>query len=145
MDIDGIRKLLRHRYPFLLVDRITKLEAHSIEGIKNVTINEPQFAGHFPDYPIMPGVMVIEALAQVSGVLILETTPEVRKHVPLFLGIDKARFRHAVRPGDVLRLTADTVNRKANIWKLACKAYVDEELVCEAELVVGFNTTIKAL
>lgn len=145
MDIDGIRRLLRHRYPMLLVDRITRLEAHSIEGIKNVTINEPQFAGHFPDYPIMPGVMVIEALAQVSGVLILETTPEVRKHVPLFLGIDRARFRRAVRPGDTLRLCADTVNRKANIWKLACKAYVGEELVCETELVVGFNTAIKAL
>jgi 3-hydroxyacyl-[acyl-carrier-protein] dehydratase len=145
MDIDGIRKLLRHRYPLLLVDRITRLEPHSIEGIKNVTINEPQFVGHFPEYPIMPGVMVIEALAQVSGVLILETTLEVRKHVPLFLGIDRARFRGAVRPGDVLRLTADTQNRKANIWKMACKAYVGDKLVCEAELTVGFNTAIKAL
>jgi beta-hydroxyacyl-ACP dehydratase FabZ len=145
MDIDGIRKLLRHRYPFLLVDRITKLEAHRIEGIKNVTMNEPQFAGHFPDYPIMPGVLVIEALAQTSGVLILETTPEVRKHVPLFLGIDRARFRRAVRPGDTLRLCAETINRKANIWKLVCKAYVGDQLACEAELTVGFNTAIKAL
>ena len=145
MDIDGIRKLLRHRYPFLLVDRITRIEPRSVEGIKNVTINEPQFVGHFPDYPIMPGVMVIEALAQVSGVLILETTPELRSHVPLFLGIDRARFRRAVRPGDVLRLTAETMNRKANIWKLACKAYVGDELACEAELVVGFNTAVKAL
>jgi len=145
MDIDGIRKLLRHRYPFLLVDRITKLEPHKIEGIKNVTANEPQFVGHFPDYPIMPGVMVIEALAQVSGVLVLETTPEVRKHVPLFLGIDRARFRRAVRPGDVLRLCAETVNRKANIWKLVCKAYVGDELACDAELTVGFNTATKAL
>ena len=145
MDIDGIRKLLRHRYPFLLVDRITKLEPHRIEGIKNVTINEPQFVGHFPDYPIMPGVMVIEALAQTCGVLILETTPEVRKHVPLFLGIDRARFRRAVRPGDVLRLCAETTNRKANIWKLVCKAYVGDELVCDAELTVGFNTSAKAL
>jgi beta-hydroxyacyl-ACP dehydratase FabZ len=145
MDIDGIRKLLRHRYPFLLVDRITRLEPHSIEGIKNVTINEPQFMGHFPDYPLMPGVMVIEALAQVSGVLILETTPEVRKHVPLFLGIDRARFRGAVRPGDVLRLCADTHNRKANIWKMTCKAFVGDRLVCDAELTVGFNTAVKAL
>lgn len=145
MDIDGIRKLLRHRYPFLLVDRITKLEPHRVEGIKNVTVNEPQFMGHFPDYPIMPGVMIIEALAQTSGVLILETTPEVRKHVPLFLGIDRARFRRAVRPGDTLRLCAETLNRKANIWKLACKAYVGDELACEAELTVGFNTAAKAL
>ena len=145
MDIDGIRKLLRHRYPFLLVDRITKLEPNRIEGLKNVTINEPQFMGHFPDYPIMPGVMIIEALAQVSGVLILETSPELRSHVPLFLGIDRARFRRAVRPGDTLRLCAEIMNRKANIWKLACKAYVGDELACEAELTVGFNTAVKSL
>jgi 3-hydroxyacyl-[acyl-carrier-protein] dehydratase len=139
MDIDGIRKLLPHRYPFLLVDRVTRLEPQRIEAIKNVTINEPQFVGHFPDYPLFPGVLIIEALAQTCGLLILGNTPDVKNHVPLFLGIDKARFRREVRPGDTLRLCAETLNRKANIWKLTCKAYVAEELACEAELTVGFR------
>lgn len=139
MDIDGIRKLLRHRYPFLLVDRITLLDERRIEGYKNVTANEPFFAGHFPDYPIMPGVMIAEALAQTCGVMLLHNHPELRKRIPLFLGIDRARFRRPVRPGDVLRLTGEIITRKANIWKLACQAFVGEDLVCDAELTVGFN------
>lgn len=139
MDIDEIRKLLHHRYPFLLVDRIVKLDDKTIEGYKNVTINEPYFAGHFPDYPIMPGVLVIEALAQTCGVMLLNNHPELRSKTPLFLGIERARFRKQVRPGDVLRMTCEIVSRKVMVWKVRAHASVEGEAVCEAELLVGFD------
>jgi len=137
MDIDEIKKLIPHRYPFLLVDRITRLDERSVEGYKNVTVNEPFFPGHFPDYPIMPGVLIVEALAQTCGVMLAHFHPELRDRRPLFLGIEKARFRKPVRPGDVLRLTGEIVSQKINIWKFAGQAFVGDELACEATLLVG--------
>jgi 3-hydroxyacyl-[acyl-carrier-protein] dehydratase len=139
MDIDEIRQLLPHRYPFLMVDRITRLDEKSVEGYKNVTVNEPFFAGHFTNYPIMPGVLVVEALAQTCGVMLMKNRPELRTKVPLFLGIENARFRRPVRPGDVLRMTGEILSEKAGIYKLSTQARVDESVVCTATLIVGWG------
>jgi 3-hydroxyacyl-[acyl-carrier-protein] dehydratase len=139
VEIDEIMELLRHRYPFLLVDRITRLDEKVVEGYKNVTINEPFFSGHFPGYPIMPGVLVIEALAQTAGVMLMKNNPDLRSSTPLFLGIEKARFRRQVRPGDVLHMTCEIVSRKMMIWKLKATAMVSGEVMCAAELLVGFG------
>ena len=139
MDIDEIRKLLPHRYPFLFVDRITYMDDKRVEGIKNVTSSEPFFAGHFPNYPIMPGVLIAEALAQTCGVMLLNNHPELRSRVPLFLGIDRARFRRPVRPGDTLKMTAEIMTQKSMIWKVEAKALVGDELACYAILTVGWG------
>ena len=106
LDIDEIRGILPHRYPFLLVDRILELEPDRIVGIKNVTTNEPFFVGHFPDFPVMPGVLIVEAMAQVAGVLVLKEMPDRASKVVLLAGIDNAKFRRPVRPGDQLRIDA---------------------------------------
>jgi beta-hydroxyacyl-ACP dehydratase FabZ len=142
MDIDQIRELLPHRYPFLFVDRITHLDDKRVEGFKNVSVNEPFFGGHFPGFPIMPGVLIIEALAQTSGVMLMNNYPELRKRVPLFLGVDKARFKRPVRPGDVLKLEAEIVQRKSMIWKIEARAMVGDELACQASLIVGWGEEI---
>ncbi len=139
MEIDEIRKTLPHRYPFLFVDRITHIKERSIEGIKNLSINEPFFQGHFPDYPIMPGVLIVEAMAQVGGILVLKRIEREKDTVAIFMGIDKARFRKPVRPGDQLRITAEILNLKGRVAKLSCKAYVKDELVSEAEILVGLS------
>jgi 3-hydroxyacyl-[acyl-carrier-protein] dehydratase len=139
MDVDEIKKLLPHRYPFLFVDRITQLDATRVEGCKNVTINEPFFVGHFPDFPIMPGVLILEALAQTCGVMLLHNNPEKREKLPLFLGVDRARFRKPVRPGDVLRLTGEIVGQKDGVCKLSAKAFVGDILACDAVLTVGWG------
>jgi len=140
MDIDAIRGLIPHRYPFLLIDSVTLIDEKRAEGVKNVTANEPYFAGHFPDYPIMPGVMIAEALAQTAGVLLLSNLPELRSRVPLFLGIERARFRRPVRPGDVLRLSCEVIGHRATIWKLKGVARVGDEVACQIELLVGFGS-----
>ncbi|OLE42326.1 MAG: 3-hydroxyacyl-[acyl-carrier-protein] dehydratase FabZ [Nitrospirae bacterium 13_1_20CM_2_62_14] len=135
MDIAAIRAILPHRYPFLLVDRITELEAgRRIAGIKNVTANEPFFQGHFPDRPIMPGVLIIEAMAQVGGVLAFKSVPPTGRPVVYLTGVDKARFRKPVVPGDQLRFEVEVLNRRPPFWKMQGKAYVETDLVCEAEL-----------
>jgi len=135
MDIAAIRGILPHRYPFLLVDRITELEAgRRIVGIKNVTANEPFFQGHFPDRPIMPGVLIIEAMAQVGGVLAFKSVPPTGRPVVYLTGVDKARFRKPVVPGDQLRFEVEVLNRRPPFWKMQGKAYVETDLVCEAEL-----------
>ncbi len=135
-DIHDILKCLPHRYPFLLVDRIVK--AHGDEsciGIKNVTMNEPQFTGHFPAKPVMPGVLVIEAMAQTAGALCAAShssggiSPQV-----LLMTIDKAKFRRPVVPGDQLRLHMTKINKRRNIWWFCGEAKVDGVLVCEAEV-----------
>ena len=134
-EIKQIMDLLPHRYPFLLVDKILEMEeGKSIVGIKNVTINEPFFQGHFPGSPIMPGVLIIEAMAQTWGILVLSSEKEKAgsKNV-LFLGIDKARFRKPVYPGDQLRFELQALNLKRSIWKFKGEAFVDGELVAEAE------------
>ena len=135
--IREIMELLPHRYPFLLVDRIVEWEpGKRIVGVKNVTINEPFFQGHFPGSPIMPGVLIIEAMAQTWGILVLssETDKAGSKNV-LFLGIDNARFRRPVYPGDQLRFELQALNLKRSIWKFKGEAFVNGELVAEAELM----------
>ncbi len=135
MDIREIQATLPHRYPFLLVDRIRELEAgRRIVGIKNVTVNEPFFQGHFPGRPIMPGVLIIEALAQVGGVLAFKSAPPAGKPVVYLTGVDKVKFRRPVVPGDQLRLEVELVRQRAPFWKMQGQAYVDSDLVCEAEM-----------
>jgi 3-hydroxyacyl-[acyl-carrier-protein] dehydratase len=134
-----IMKLLPHRYPFLLVDKIIKFETgKGIVGIKNVTINEPFFQGHFPGHPIMPGVLILEAMAQVGGVYAL-LAKEVGEHqVPYFIGIDNAKFRRPVLPGDVLHLELSIVKIRRGIYHFSGRALVDDKLVAEAELKATF-------
>jgi len=140
LDVNEIMKILPHRPPFLLVDRITEMEpGKRIVGLKNVTINEPFFTGHFPGHPVMPGVLIIEAMAQVACVLaILSSDESVRSKVTYFAGIDNAKFRKPVFPGDQLRLELEAVTCKRGIWYFNGKAYVDEKLVTEAELKAAF-------
>jgi 3-hydroxyacyl-[acyl-carrier-protein] dehydratase len=140
LDINEIMKILPHRPPFLLVDRIIEMEASKrIVGIKNVSINEPFFPGHFPGHPVMPGVLIIEAMAQVACVLaILSSDESVRSKVTYFAGIDSARFRKPVFPGDQLRFEMEAVNCKRGIWYFNGRAFVDGKLVTEAELKATF-------
>lgn len=133
MDVVAIQNILPHRYPFLLVDRIVECEpGKRIVGIKNVTINEEFFLGHFPGKPVMPGVLIIEAMAQVGGVLLLQDVPDRDSKLVYFLGIDEARFRKPVVPGDQIRFELDLLKRKAGTCKLQGKAFVDGQLVAEA-------------
>jgi 3-hydroxyacyl-[acyl-carrier-protein] dehydratase len=135
IDINEILKLLPHSYPFLLVDRIVEFEpAKKIIGIKNVTFNEPFFTGHFPGRPIMPGVLIVEAMAQTGGVLAFKSFPELKGSV-FFIGIDNARFRKPVVPGDQLRLIVEVVKHKRDIWVFEGRAFVEEELVAEARIM----------
>ncbi|MBS0157813.1 MAG: 3-hydroxyacyl-ACP dehydratase FabZ [Nitrospira sp.] len=135
MDSIEIQSILPHRYPFLLVDRVRELDPdRRIVGIKNVTINEPFFQGHFPGRPVMPGVLILEALAQVGGVLAFKSLGSVGRPVVYLTGIDAAKFRKPVVPGDILRLEVDVLKKRAPFWKMQGKAYVDTELVCEAEV-----------
>jgi len=138
MDIHEILKLLPHRYPFLLVDRVVALEkGKSIRAIKNVTINEPFFIGHFPHRPVMPGVLMLEAMAQSAALLSFATegvTPD-DKTVYYFAGVDGARFRRPVEPGDQLVMDVTVLRNKGGIFKFKGEARVGEELACEAELM----------
>mgnify|MGYP003465493156 FL=1 len=132
MDNVEIQSILPHRYPFLLVDRIRELDPdRRIVGIKNVTINEPFFQGHFPGRPVMPGVLILEALAQVGGVLAFKSLGSVGRPVVYLTGIDGAKFR---KPGDILRLEVDVLKKRAPFWKMQGRAFVESELVCEAEV-----------
>jgi 3-hydroxyacyl-[acyl-carrier-protein] dehydratase len=134
-----IMKILPHRYPFLLVDRIVELEVGKrAVGIKNVTINEPFFQGHFPGHPIMPGVLILEALAQVGGVTASLAEESTDGKVTYFVGIDKARFRRPVVPGDVLRLEMEAIYCRRGIYCFQGKAFVEGKLVAEAELKATF-------
>ena len=139
MDVEEIKRILPHRYPFLLVDRILSLEiGKRIVGLKNISINEPLFAGHFPNNPIMPGVLIIEALAQVGGILALVSTPEQLGNPAIFLmGLDKVRFRKPVVPGDQLVMEVESLRGGKKFFKLAGKAFVDQTLVAEAELMAA--------
>jgi beta-hydroxyacyl-ACP dehydratase FabZ len=135
LDVNDIRRILPHRYPFLLVDRIVELEAERVVGIKNVTINEPFFNGHFPDIPVMPGVLIIEAMAQTAGILVLQNIEDRKNKLVLLVSIDAARFRRPVVPGDQLRFEMTVIKRKATVAKMAGKAYVDGVVVAEAEIM----------
>jgi 3-hydroxyacyl-[acyl-carrier-protein] dehydratase len=139
LNTHDIMKMLPHRYPFLLVDRIVELEeGKRVVGIKNVTINEPFFQGHFPGHPIMPGVLIIEAMAQVGGILAMLTDKISNDKVTYFTGIDNARFRKPVVPGDVLRLELEMINCRRGLYCFQGKAYVGDTLVAEAELKATF-------
>ena len=134
MDLKAIQRILPHRYPFLLVDRILKLEPdRRVVGLKNVTANEPFFAGHFPGRPVMPGVLIVEALAQTAGVLMGEASGLI----PMFMGIDKARFRRPVTPGDQLRLEVEVLRKRRSVCRVAGRAFVGEDLVAEAEMMAA--------
>lgn len=138
---EDIVALLPHRYPFLLVDRVVELVRNEYAiGLKNVTLNEPFFQGHFPDYRVMPGVLVIEAMAQVGGVLAYYSDEaSSRDMLPLFTGIDRGRFRRQVVPGDQLRLHLEIARRRGPVWRFRGRAYVDGELATEAELQAVFK------
>jgi UDP-3-O-[3-hydroxymyristoyl] N-acetylglucosamine deacetylase / 3-hydroxyacyl-[acyl-carrier-protein] dehydratase len=137
-DVNAIQKILPHRYPFLLVDKIISFSDKNIEGVKNVTINEPFFVGHFEGNPIMPGVLQLEAMAQIGGILLLNTIENPNDVWVYFLAIDNARFKKPVIPGDTLHFKLELKSIKRNICMLSGKAYVDGVLVCEADLVSSF-------
>ena len=133
MDIKEIQKLLPHRYPFLLVDRILEMEPGvKAIGIKNVTINEEFFQGHFPGFPIMPGVLIIEAMAQVAGILAICSGAPVGKSI-YFMSIERAKFRKPVVPGDQLKFVIHILHQRGNVWKFSGNAIVEEKVAAEAE------------
>lgn len=138
MNIREITKLLPHRYPFLMLDRIVECEPGvRVVAIKNVTVNEPHFQGHFPGVPIFPGVLIVEAMAQAAGIVAMTANPELasgRKLVYL-AGLDGFRFRKPVTPGDTLRITVEKIAEKRSIWKFSAKAEVDGKLVAEGEMM----------
>ncbi len=135
LDINEIRAILPHRYPFLLVDRIIEMEPERIVGIKCVTANEPFFQGHFPDFPVMPGVLIVEAMAQAAGVLVLKQMEDRANKLVLLVAIENARFRRPVVPGDTLRMEMKVIKRKASVAKMAGVATVDGVVVAEAEVM----------
>jgi 3-hydroxyacyl-[acyl-carrier-protein] dehydratase len=139
LDIDKILTILPHRWPFVLVDRVTQIEPHKrIRGIKAVGFNEPWFQGHFPKQPIMPGVLILEAMAQIGGILAYASEPfDVTNALMYFLGIDKAKFRRPVIPGDRIDLEVEVLHHRSNVWKLRGSATVDGVLCSEAELLAS--------
>lgn len=139
LDINAIQKILPHRYPFLLVDRIIESTDKKIVGLKNITINEPFFQGHFPGHPIMPGVLILEAMAQVGGVGIL-SLPENMGKLAYFLSIKEAKFRKPVMPGDQLIIEVEIVKRKLSVMQVRATAKVSGEVVTEAEMMFAFVT-----
>ena len=134
LSISEILNFLPHRFPFLLVDKILEQEENKIVGVKNVTINEPFFQGHFPGHPVMPGVLIIEAMAQTGGVLMF-SKEENKGKIPLFAGIDKARFKKSVYPGDQLIIKVEIIKMVMGVGKAKAEAYVDDNLVASAELM----------
>lgn len=138
IDISEIVKRIPHRYPFLLVDRAEDYKPHeSIVGIKCVSINEPFFVGHFPEYPVMPGVLIVEALAQAGGLLVFELVGQERHGEVLYLaGVEKARFKSPVRPGDQLLLKVELTASRTSLWRFDCRAEVDGRLAAEAQITM---------
>lgn len=139
LNLQEILRILPHRYPFLLIDRVLSLEVGKrIVAVKNITMNEPFFQGHFPGRPIMPGVLIVEAAAQAGGILALLSTPEHLGNPSIFLmGLDKVRFRQPVVPGDQLRIEVETIRGGKKFWKMRGKAFVDQTLVAEGEMMAA--------
>lgn len=134
MDAIDVQSILPHRYPFLLVDRVVEFKrGERAVGLKNVTINDPYFQGHFPGRPVFPGVLIVEALAQLGGVLAIRSSSGGGSPIVYLTGIDKAKFRKPVIPGDQIRLEVEVIKRRPPFWKMQGKAFVGEDLVCEAE------------
>lgn len=140
IDIRGILELLPHRYPFILVDRVIDFDrGKNIIGLKNVSMGEPFFQGHFPGEPVMPGVLILEGMAQVGGLLAYLSAPDmIGEKLVYFAGLDKVRFRRIVRPGDQLIFKLEMIRQKSKLTKMAGKAFVNDELVTEAELMATF-------
>ena len=141
LNIFEILKTLPHRYPFLLVDKIIEFEPwKKIKAIKNVTINEPYFIGHFPDMPVMPGVLIVEAMAQAGGILAIKSgNLTLENKVVYFAGIEKCRFRSPVFPGDTIIIEAEILNHKKTIWKIGAKAYVDKKVCAEGTFTAAIQ------
>ena len=142
LDIHEIKNLLPHRYPFLLVDRVTEsIVGEKLIAIKNVTVNEPFFEGHFPHRPVMPGVLILEAMAQTSAVLAFKSLGGYPPPETLYLlvGIDAARFKKQVVPGDQMIIDADVIKERRGIWKFQCEARVSDTLCCSAEVLIAKN------
>jgi len=139
IDIRQIMQYIPHRFPFLLVDRIVELTSEEAVGLKNVTINEPFFQGHFPGHPIMPGVLIIEAMAQTGGILAFNLAGDLKSEVVYFMGMDKVRFRKPVYPGDQLLLKLKLIRRKGPVFKMKGEAFVEDRLVAEAELMANIE------
>ena len=137
IDVEGIMERIPHRYPFLLIDGILNVKpGESIAAVKNVSFNEPYFLGHFPGHPVMPGVLIVEAMAQAAGVLIWESVPPDERNFTLYLvGVEKTRFRQPVRPGDRLVVTAKLTSRRRNFWRFDAVAEVDGKRVASSEFV----------
>ena len=136
MNIDEIKKIIPHRYPFLLVDGVEEIKENYIRAFKNISISDPVFQGHFPDYPIYPGVLIIEGLAQTAGILLMRGI----EGIPLFLGIDEARFKREVRPGDKLVYEVEVRERKLSVVSVEGKASVDGKLAAKAKLLLGVKS-----
>ena len=142
LDIQAIQKILPHRYPFLFVDRVVELTpGKRVVGIKNVTVDEPFFAGHFPGRPVMPGVLIVEAMAQTGGLMMMDVAAVEANATPFFMSIEKARFRRPVTPGDQLRMEVELVQQRRNVCRLSGKAYVDGQVVAEAEMTAMIVTS----
>ncbi len=140
MDIKAILDLLPHRYPFVMVDRILEFEkGKSIVGLKNVSMGEPFFQGHFPEEPVMPGVLILEGMAQAGAMLAYLSTDGIEGKLVYFAGLDKVRFRKVVRPGDQLIFKLDLIKHKTRLTKMAGRAFVDQDLVAEAQLLATFS------
>jgi 3-hydroxyacyl-[acyl-carrier-protein] dehydratase len=135
LDVQEISQLLPHRYPMLMVDRIVEISADSIVGLKNVTVNEPHFTGHFPGFPVMPGVLIIEAMAQTAGILVGTLAPHTRGKVMFLASVDEAKFRKPVVPGDQLRIEMKMLRLKHTVAKMQGTATVDGQVVAEAILM----------
>jgi 3-hydroxyacyl-[acyl-carrier-protein] dehydratase len=144
LEITEIMSILPHRYPFLLIDRVIEIERKKrIVAIKNVTINEPFFQGHFPGHPIMPGALVVEAIAQAGGTLLMPEVPDPRNSLMVFTGIEKARFRNPVVPGDQLRIEVSVLNFRPRYAKLEGRATVDGKLACEATVMCALVPRVR--
>ncbi len=145
MDIHEVMKHLPHRYPFLLIDRVLDYKlGESLHAIKNITVNEPCFTGHFPHRPVMPGVLILEALAQATGILAFKTMGELSDGDSLyyFVGIDNARFKRPVEPGDQVHLHVVVQRRKKDMWKFKAEAIVDDQVVCSADLMCAKKSIV---
>ena len=141
LDLESIERTIPHRYPFLLVDKVPELlPGERIVAVKNVTVNEPFFQGHFPGFPVMPGVLIMEAIAQAGALLMLHGADKQGAAVPLFAGIDKARFRRPVVPGDQLRVEVEVLRQRGPSCKLAGKAWVGDELAAEGEIMAVLSS-----
>lgn len=134
LEVEDIKKLLPHRPPFLFVDRLIDIcPGESAVGIKGVTVSEPYFVGHFPEFAVMPGVILVEAMAQTAGAVVVDSLRRTEPPLVYFMTIDRARFRHPVRPGDLLRIPVRTLRRRGPVWRFAGAAYVGQKLCAEAE------------